>query len=103
LALYLWLLVGGVLMLERVRRGDQALGLALAATFLALFVHALFYSGFLEDPITWVVLAVGAGYLSWREIHEPPLSAAERARQRASHQADNTAPVRAEPGPSRKA
>ena len=27
----------------------------------ALFVHALFYSGFLEDPLTWLVLAVAAG------------------------------------------
>ena len=29
-------------------------------------MHALFYSGFLEDPITWVVLGVGAGWLAWR-------------------------------------
>ena len=35
------------------------LGLALGAAFLALFVHALSYSGFLEDPITWVVLGRG--------------------------------------------
>jgi hypothetical protein len=27
-------------------------------------VHALSYSGFLEDPLTWVVLAVGSGYLA---------------------------------------
>ena len=57
-ALYVWLLVGGVRLIEPVRRREQALGLALAASFLALFVHALFYSGFLEDPITWLVLAV---------------------------------------------
>jgi hypothetical protein len=25
-------------------------------------VHSLFYSGFFEDPITWVVLAVAAGF-----------------------------------------
>ena len=31
----------------------------------ALFVHALFYSGFLEDPLTWLVLAVAAGQLTW--------------------------------------
>jgi O-antigen ligase len=79
LALYVWLLVGGVLLIERVRRGDQALGLALAASFLALFVHALFYSGFLEDPITWLVLAVGAGWLSW---HEGQRTAAERSAAR---------------------
>jgi hypothetical protein len=80
LALYGWLLVGGVLLLERVRRRDETLGLALAAAFLALFVHALFYSGFLEDPLTWVVLAVGAGWLSWQEAHR---TAAERSAERA--------------------
>ncbi len=79
LALYLWLLVGGVRVIEAVRRRDQALGLALAASFVALFVHALFYSGFLEDPITWVVLAVGAGWLSGQQAQR---SAAERARER---------------------
>jgi len=61
--------------------GDRVLGLALGASFLALFVHALFYSGFLEDPITWLVLGIAAGWLTWREAHLP---AAERARRRAT-------------------
>ena len=61
LALYVWLLAGGVLLIARVRDRDEALGLALGASFLALFVHSLFYSGFLEDPVTWLVLAVAAG------------------------------------------
>lgn len=65
LLLYAWLLVGGARAIEAVRRLDPALGLGLAASFLALFVHALFYSGFLEDPLTWVVLAVAAGQLTW--------------------------------------
>jgi O-Antigen ligase len=64
LALYAWLLLGGVRLIAEVHRRDEALGLALGAAFLALFVHALFYSGFLEDPITWVVLGVGAGFLA---------------------------------------
>jgi O-Antigen ligase len=64
LALYAWLLVGGMRLIAEVRRGDPGLGLALGAAFLALFVHALFYSGFLEDPLTWVVLGVGAAYLA---------------------------------------
>jgi O-antigen ligase len=63
-ALYTWLLVGGALLLLSVYRRDGALALALASVFLALFVHALFYSGFLEDPLTWVVLAVAAGWLT---------------------------------------
>jgi hypothetical protein len=82
LALYAWLLVGGARMLLAVYRRDDALGLALSASFLALFVHALFYSGFLEDPLTWFVLATGAGYLSWHGLHDPQPSAAERARMR---------------------
>jgi hypothetical protein len=65
LALYAWLLAGGVRMIWAVRRLEPALGLALAAAFLGLFVHALFYSGFLEDPLTWVVLGVGAAALGW--------------------------------------
>jgi O-antigen ligase len=77
--LYAWLLVGGARLIEGVRRREQALGLALATSFLALFVHALFYSGFLEDPITWLVLAVGAGWLAWAEAQRTP---AERAAQR---------------------
>ena len=47
------------------RRLDAALGLALIAALLGLFVQSLFYPGFLEDPLTWVTLAVGAGYLTW--------------------------------------
>jgi O-antigen ligase len=81
LALYAWLLLGGLRLIASVYRGDQALGLALGASFLALFVHALFYSGFLEDPITWLVLAVAAGWLTWQEAHRP---AAERSRRRAA-------------------
>jgi hypothetical protein len=46
-----------------VRRRDAALGLTLAAVLLALVVHSLFYSGFFEDPITWLAVAIAAGYL----------------------------------------
>jgi O-antigen ligase len=80
LALYLWLLVGGVRVISAVRRRDEAFGLALGASFIALFVHALFYSGFLEDPITWLVFALAAGWLAWQREQR---TAAERARERA--------------------
>ena len=43
---------------------DQAFGLALAAVFVALFVHSLFYSGFFEDPVTWLVLGVTSSFLA---------------------------------------
>jgi O-antigen ligase len=81
LALYAWLLIGGLQLIAAVRRHDEALGLALLASFLGLFVHALFYSGFLEDPITWLVLAIGAGYLTWVRQRGAP-TARERARAR---------------------
>jgi hypothetical protein len=40
------------------------LALALGAVLLALFTHALAYSGFFEDPITWLTLGVGAAYFA---------------------------------------
>ena len=36
----------------------------LASVFLALFVHSVFYSGFFEDPMTWLVLGTAAGFLA---------------------------------------
>jgi O-antigen ligase len=63
-ALYALLLAGGVRMLLSLRRSRPALGLALGAVLLALFTHALAYSGFFEDPITWLALGVGAAYLA---------------------------------------
>jgi O-antigen ligase len=62
LVLYAWLLVGGARLIFRLRPRDEALGLALGATFVGLFVHALFYSGFLEDPLTWLVIGIAAAY-----------------------------------------
>jgi hypothetical protein len=63
--LLLWLLVGAVRMLGAARRLEAGLGLALLAALLALFVQSLFYPGFLEDPLTWVILGTGAGYITW--------------------------------------
>ena len=73
--------MGGARLIAAVHRREEALGLVLLASFLSLFVHALFYSGFLEDPLTWLVLAVGAGYLSWTDERTAP-SARDRARAR---------------------
>jgi putative inorganic carbon (hco3(-)) transporter len=38
----------------------QVARVAVLATFVALLVHTMAYAGFFEDPITWVLLAVGA-------------------------------------------
>jgi hypothetical protein len=64
LAIYALLLAAALRMVLILRRHDEALGLAIGAVLLALFVHALAYSGFFEDPITWLALGVGAAYLS---------------------------------------
>jgi len=40
-------------------RGSPARAAVLAA-FVALLVHTMAYAGFFEDPITWVLLAIGA-------------------------------------------
>ena len=64
LLLYIAVLLGAARALDAVRRRHQALGLSLAAVFLALFVHSLAYSGFFEDPITWLVLGIAAAQLA---------------------------------------
>jgi hypothetical protein len=65
LALLAWLLAGATRMLLAARRLEPALGLVLLATLLGVLVQSLFYPGFLEDPLTWVTLGIGAGYLTW--------------------------------------
>lgn len=50
----LWMMAGGLLKRLSVARA------AVFATFVALLVHTMAYAGFFEDPITWVLLAVGA-------------------------------------------
>ena len=64
LALYLALLAGAARTLWALWRRDAALGLALGAVLLALTVHSLFYSGFFEDPITWLALGITSAALA---------------------------------------
>jgi O-Antigen ligase len=64
LGLYVFLLVAAARMLAILRRARPALALGLGAVLLALFMHSLAYSGFFEDPITWLALGVGAAYLT---------------------------------------
>lgn len=52
-------------------RVSQPLGrVAVLATFVALLVHTMAYAGFYEDPITWVLLAMGAT-LAGAAVREP--------------------------------
>ena len=64
LALYGLLLAAAARAILLLRRWRDDLALALGAVLLALFVHALAYSGFFEDPITWLALGVAAAYLA---------------------------------------
>jgi putative inorganic carbon (hco3(-)) transporter len=63
---YLAFLAGTARALLAVVERNRALGLALAAVFLTLLIHSLFYAGFFQDPITWGALAVAAAALAAR-------------------------------------
>jgi len=45
-------------------------------------VHSLFYPGFLEDPLTWLVLGLACAHVAQRQA-TPADRAAERERRRA--------------------
>jgi putative inorganic carbon (HCO3(-)) transporter len=53
----LWAMTAGL-------RGRRAGRAAVLAAFVALLVHTMSYAGFFEDPITWVLLAIGAALAS---------------------------------------
>lgn len=67
-AIYLWTLAAMSWALLLVTRRDRTLGLSLAAVLLAVFVHALLYAGFFEDPLTWGVLALAAAALAPKPV-----------------------------------
>jgi O-Antigen ligase len=75
---YVAILAGAARAIDDVRRRQQALGLSLAAVFLALFVHSLAYSGFFEDPITWLVLGIAAMAVPAQRIAAPTAEAPPR-------------------------
>jgi O-antigen ligase len=58
LLVYLALVVAALITLLERSRADPA-RVAVAAAFVALLFHTLLYADFLEDPITWTLLAIG--------------------------------------------
>jgi O-antigen ligase len=66
---YLALVVAALVTLLERSRADPA-RVAVAAAFLALLFHTLLYADFLEDPITWTLLAIGVA-LSGRPPPDP--------------------------------
>jgi O-antigen ligase len=55
---YLALVVAALITLLERSRADPA-RVAVAAAFVALLFHTMLYADFLEDPITWTLLAIG--------------------------------------------
>ena len=41
------------------KRGPPAARAAVLAAFIAVLVHTITYTGFLDDPVTWVLIAIG--------------------------------------------
>jgi outer membrane protein assembly factor BamB len=72
--LYLWLLAAIAATLVVATRSQRALGYALAAVLVVLFVHSLLYAGFFEDPLTWGVFALAAGVVATMPVAERRLS-----------------------------
>ncbi len=84
---YVALLLAAFALLVRGAKTSAARGAVLAA-FAALVVHTFFYAAFLEDPLTWTLLGVGAALAA---TPQPP--AAERARARRAARASTTLPA----------
>jgi putative inorganic carbon (HCO3(-)) transporter len=59
LVLYAALVIAALVTLLRRVRGDP-MRVALAAAFIALVFHTMLYADFLEDPISWTLLGIGA-------------------------------------------
>jgi O-antigen ligase len=66
LAVYLALLATAFLRLLRAARASPVRA-AIAAAFAGLVLHTLLYAAFLEDPLTWTLLAAGSAFALRRE------------------------------------
>jgi hypothetical protein len=59
-------LAGAATLLRYAMRAELPFGLAAVGVFVALFTHALFYSGFFENPTMWGTLAAAAALQATR-------------------------------------
>ncbi len=64
LAAALWTMAAGLR--AALPRGQSVARAAVLAAFVALIVHSMAYAGFFEDPIAWVLLALGASLATCR-------------------------------------
>ena len=96
LAVYLALLAAALARLLKGARGDPARAF-IAAGFVAVVVHTWMYAAFLEDPVTWTLLAVGA--VLARAAAAPARARVRgRARSRAGRSRSRAAPSAPTPG-----
>ncbi|HWF73881.1 MAG TPA: O-antigen ligase family protein [Solirubrobacteraceae bacterium] len=79
---YLALVILAAVRLLGGARADPA-RVAVGAAFIALLFHTLLYADFLEDPVTWALIAVGTA-LARASSRRREVPARERARARAS-------------------
>ena len=70
LVAYVAFLTGAARVLTLAFRRTRALGIALAAVVVVIFVHSLFYAGFYEDPLLWLALAIGAAVAATPALEE---------------------------------
>jgi putative inorganic carbon (hco3(-)) transporter len=79
LAAYLGLIAVAIWVMTAGLKGRRAGRAAVLAAFVALLVHTLAYAGFFEDPITWVLLAIGTALAStpFVSAEAPPPGAAQ--------------------------
>ena len=75
---YLALVIVAIVVLLRGSRSHAARA-AIAAAFLALVLHTLLYADFLEDPVTWALLAIGMALAARASEPEPDAGAASAA------------------------
>jgi hypothetical protein len=79
---YVALVIAACVTLVAGARGDPTRA-AIGAAFLALVFHTLLYADFLEDPVTWTLLGIGAALshaarseLAPAQVHRPRVAVA---------------------------
>ena len=95
-------MITAIVTLFRGARGDP-FRVGIAAAFLALLLHTMLYADFLEDPVTWTLLAIGGALArrartgTERAIRQPSASPAARRRLSRARARTRAAAVHQEP------
>lgn len=79
LAFYAVLVISALVALFRGIRGDP-FRVGIAVAFVALLLHTMLYADFLEDPVTWMLLAVGGSLAAAARAATAPQDTQHRLR-----------------------